>query len=115
MGLFIISMLLEKMLELCLCVNPQLFVCVCVCVASSAAARTKSNLLSLSSEELNTSLSQFVREVCRPNGERYSPDSVLYLCLGIQQVSTESGTYLKGQNVNTAAVECEGKLTSNEA
>ncbi|XP_062287659.1 zinc finger MYM-type protein 2 [Scomber scombrus] len=49
------------------------------------AARSKSNLLSLSSEELNVALSQFVREVCRPSGERYSPDSILYLCLGIQQ------------------------------
>ncbi|XP_036965330.1 zinc finger MYM-type protein 2 [Acanthopagrus latus] len=49
------------------------------------AARTKSNLLSLSSEELNMALSRFVREVCRPSGERYSPDSILYLCLGIQQ------------------------------
>uniref|UniRef100_A0A8C4EUV3 Zinc finger, MYM-type 2 n=1 Tax=Dicentrarchus labrax TaxID=13489 RepID=A0A8C4EUV3_DICLA len=48
-------------------------------------SRTKSNLLSLSSEELNLALSRFVREVCRPSGERYSPDSILYLCLGIQQ------------------------------
>ncbi|XP_045910813.1 zinc finger MYM-type protein 2 isoform X2 [Micropterus dolomieu] len=51
----------------------------------SKPARSKSNLLSLSSEELNTALSRFVREVCRPSGERYSPDSILYLCLGIQQ------------------------------
>ncbi|KAF3694556.1 Zinc finger MYM-type protein 2 Zinc finger protein 198 [Channa argus] len=51
----------------------------------SKTARSKSNLLSLSSEELNVALSQFVREVCRPGGERYSPDSILYLCLGIQQ------------------------------
>ncbi|TDH06584.1 hypothetical protein EPR50_G00114950, partial [Perca flavescens] len=48
-------------------------------------ARSKSNLLSLTSEELNVALSRFVREVCRPSGERYSPDSILYLCLGIQQ------------------------------
>lgn len=41
----------------------------------------------MSSEELNVALSRFVREVCRPSGERYSPDSILYLCLGIQQVS----------------------------
>ncbi|XP_017285668.1 zinc finger MYM-type protein 2 [Kryptolebias marmoratus] len=47
--------------------------------------RPKSNLPSMSSEELNVALSQFVKEVCRPNGERYSPDSILYLCLGIQQ------------------------------
>ncbi|GAA6219149.1 zinc finger MYM-type protein 2 [Lates japonicus] len=51
----------------------------------SKSSRSKSNLLSLSSEELNVALSQFVREVCRPSGERYSPDSILYLCLGIQQ------------------------------
>ncbi|XP_060944447.1 zinc finger MYM-type protein 2 [Limanda limanda] len=51
----------------------------------SKPARSKSNLLSLSSEELNGALSRFVREVCRTNGERYSPDSILYLCLGIQQ------------------------------
>ncbi|XP_054472012.1 zinc finger MYM-type protein 2 isoform X2 [Anoplopoma fimbria] len=51
----------------------------------SKPARSKSNLLSLSSEELNAALSRFVREVCRPGGERYSPDSILYLCLGIQQ------------------------------
>lgn len=52
---------------------------------NSKPARSKSNLLSLSSEELNVALSRFVREVCRPSGERYSPDSILYLCLGIQQ------------------------------
>uniref|UniRef100_A0A3Q1BI12 TRASH domain-containing protein n=1 Tax=Amphiprion ocellaris TaxID=80972 RepID=A0A3Q1BI12_AMPOC len=51
----------------------------------SKPARPKSNLLSLSSEELNVALSRFVKEVCRPSGERYSPDSILYLCLGIQQ------------------------------
>ncbi|XP_041662656.1 zinc finger MYM-type protein 2 isoform X2 [Cheilinus undulatus] len=51
----------------------------------SKPARSKGNLLTLSSEELNVALSQFVREICRPNGERYSPDSILYLCLGIQQ------------------------------
>ncbi|XP_075967652.1 zinc finger MYM-type protein 2 [Anarhichas minor] len=51
----------------------------------SKPARSKSNLLSLSSEELNVALSRFVREVSRPSGERYSPDSILYLCLGIQQ------------------------------
>ncbi|XP_053295434.1 zinc finger MYM-type protein 2 isoform X2 [Pleuronectes platessa] len=51
----------------------------------SKPARSKSNLLSLSSEELNGALSRFVSEVCRTNGERYSPDSILYLCLGIQQ------------------------------
>ncbi|XP_013879319.1 zinc finger MYM-type protein 2 isoform X2 [Austrofundulus limnaeus] len=52
---------------------------------SSKPTRWKSNLLSLSSDELSVALSRFVKEVCRPNGERYSPDSILYLCLGIQQ------------------------------
>lgn len=75
-----------------------LLTALCLCVASFSAARTKSNLLSLSSEELNASLSRFVREVCRPNGERYSPDSILYLCLGIQQVRTEPE--LKPGNTN---------------
>ncbi|XP_074550798.1 zinc finger MYM-type protein 2 [Halichoeres trimaculatus] len=51
----------------------------------SKPAGSKSNLLSLDSKELDEALSRFVREVCRPNGERYSPDSILYLCLGIQQ------------------------------
>lgn len=55
----------------------------------SGAARSKYNLLSLSAEELNVALSRFVREVCRPGGERYSPDSILYLCLGIQQVGNK--------------------------
>ncbi|XP_044071844.1 zinc finger MYM-type protein 2 [Siniperca chuatsi] len=52
---------------------------------SSKPPRSKSNLLLLSSEELNVALSRFVREVSRPSGERYSPDSIFYLCLGIQQ------------------------------
>uniref|UniRef100_A0A8C6L903 Zinc finger MYM-type containing 2 n=1 Tax=Nothobranchius furzeri TaxID=105023 RepID=A0A8C6L903_NOTFU len=51
----------------------------------SFSVRPKSSLLSLNSDELNVALSRFVKEVCRPNGERYSPDSILYLCLGIQQ------------------------------
>ncbi|XP_041739266.2 zinc finger MYM-type protein 2 isoform X2 [Coregonus clupeaformis] len=48
-------------------------------------ARSKSNPLSLKASELSLALSRFVHEVRRPNGERYAPDSVLYLCLGIQQ------------------------------
>ncbi|XP_055734119.1 zinc finger MYM-type protein 2-like isoform X2 [Salvelinus fontinalis] len=51
----------------------------------SPLARSKSNLLSLKASELSLALSRFVREVRRPNGERYAPDSILYLCLGIQQ------------------------------
>lgn len=48
--------------------------------------RLKDSLLSLSQTELNQSLSRFVKEVRRPNGESYAPDSILYLCLSIQKV-----------------------------
>lgn len=48
--------------------------------------RVKSNLLSLKASRLNQALARFVREVRRPNGERYAPDSILYLCLSIQKV-----------------------------
>ncbi|KAG7463610.1 hypothetical protein MATL_G00178450 [Megalops atlanticus] len=53
--------------------------------------RLKKNLLSLKAEELNRSLSRFVSEVRRPGGERYAPDSVFYLCLGIQQHLRDNG------------------------
>ncbi|XP_028251240.1 zinc finger MYM-type protein 4-like isoform X2 [Parambassis ranga] len=45
----------------------------------------KEDILQCHSAELNFALSRFIREVRRPNGESYSPDSILYLCLGIQQ------------------------------
>ncbi|RVE58223.1 hypothetical protein OJAV_G00206990 [Oryzias javanicus] len=61
----------------------------------------KGNLLTLSSEELNAALSKFVKEVCRPNGERYSPDSILYLCLGIQQ-----HLYAKGRRLDLFSDPC---------
>ncbi|XP_066562569.1 zinc finger MYM-type protein 2 isoform X1 [Amia ocellicauda] len=53
--------------------------------------RLKRNLLSHSAAELNYGLSRFVSEVRRPNGESYAPDSVFYLCLGIQQYLQENG------------------------
>lgn len=37
--------------------------------------------------ELNYGLAHFVNEIRRPNGESYAPDSIYYLCLGIQEVS----------------------------
>ncbi|KAM9802845.1 zinc finger MYM-type protein 2 isoform X1 [Syngnathus typhle] len=46
---------------------------------------TETDVLKMSAGELNDKLSGFVREVCRPNGERYAPDSIYYLCLGIQK------------------------------
>ncbi|XP_077071985.1 zinc finger MYM-type protein 2 isoform X1 [Siphateles boraxobius] len=51
----------------------------------------KGSLLSLRPAELNQSLSCFVKEVCRPNGERYTPDSLLYLCLSIQKYLQDKG------------------------
>ncbi|XP_059832883.1 zinc finger MYM-type protein 3-like isoform X5 [Hypanus sabinus] len=52
--------------------------------------RIKEDILSCSAAELNYGLAQFVKEVQRPNGERYEPDSVYYLCLGIQQFLLEN-------------------------
>ncbi|XP_070698462.1 zinc finger MYM-type protein 4-like [Pempheris klunzingeri] len=45
----------------------------------------KEDVLQCDSAELSFALSRFIREVRRPNGEAYSPDSIFYLCLGIQQ------------------------------
>ena len=42
----------------------------------------KADLLQCTADELNHSLSLFVKEVRKPNGEEYSPDSVYYLTLG---------------------------------
>ncbi|NXU07827.1 ZMYM3 protein, partial [Buphagus erythrorhynchus] len=47
--------------------------------------RIKEDILACSAAELNYGLAQFVKEITRPNGERYEPDSIYYLCLGIQQ------------------------------
>uniref|UniRef100_A0A3B5M2I8 TRASH domain-containing protein n=1 Tax=Xiphophorus couchianus TaxID=32473 RepID=A0A3B5M2I8_9TELE len=45
----------------------------------------KEDIVQCSSAELGFALTRFIREVRRPNGEPYSPDSIFYLCLGIQQ------------------------------
>ncbi|CAH2316565.1 zinc finger MYM-type 3 isoform X1 [Pelobates cultripes] len=47
--------------------------------------RIKEDILACTAAELNYGLAQFVKEIKRPNGERYEPDSIYYLCLGIQQ------------------------------
>uniref|UniRef100_UPI00398EC14A zinc finger MYM-type protein 3-like isoform X3 n=1 Tax=Pristiophorus japonicus TaxID=55135 RepID=UPI00398EC14A len=52
--------------------------------------RIKEDILSCTAAELNYGLAQFVKEIQRPNGERYEPDSVYYLCLGIQQFLLEN-------------------------
>ncbi|XP_068437013.1 zinc finger MYM-type protein 4-like isoform X2 [Clinocottus analis] len=45
----------------------------------------KEDVLQCDSAELSFALTHFIRDVRRPNGETYSPDSIFYLCLGIQQ------------------------------
>ncbi|XP_018550686.1 LOW QUALITY PROTEIN: zinc finger MYM-type protein 4 [Lates calcarifer] len=45
----------------------------------------KEDILQCDSAELSFALSRFIREVRRPSGETYSPDSIFYLCLGLQQ------------------------------
>ncbi|XP_029427284.1 zinc finger MYM-type protein 4 isoform X2 [Rhinatrema bivittatum] len=53
--------------------------------------KLKEDLLSCTFAELNYGLCHFILEVRRPNGEKYDPDSILYLCLGIQQFLFENG------------------------
>ncbi|XP_068274118.1 zinc finger MYM-type protein 4-like isoform X3 [Nyctibius grandis] len=53
--------------------------------------KLKEDVLSCSFAELSFGLCQFIQEVRRPNGEKYDPDSILYLCLGIQQYLFENG------------------------
>ena len=43
----------------------------------------KTDLLQLTSDELNYSLCLFVKEVRKPNGAEYAPDTIYYLCLGM--------------------------------
>ncbi|KAF7258742.1 hypothetical protein EG68_05996, partial [Paragonimus skrjabini miyazakii] len=51
----------------------------------------RTELLNMSDTDLNTALSQFVREVRKPNNECYVADSIFYLCLGIQEYLNENG------------------------
>uniref|UniRef100_A0A3B5MD48 TRASH domain-containing protein n=1 Tax=Xiphophorus couchianus TaxID=32473 RepID=A0A3B5MD48_9TELE len=55
------------------------------CEATSSRVVFKEDIVQCSSAELGFALTRFIREVRRPNGEPYSPDSIFYLCLGIQQ------------------------------
>lgn len=47
----------------------------------------KEDVLQCTTAELSYGLCCFISEVKRPNGSPYSPDSLFYLCLGIQQAS----------------------------
>ncbi|XP_042290921.1 zinc finger MYM-type protein 4 isoform X1 [Thunnus maccoyii] len=51
----------------------------------------KEDILRCTTAELSYGLCCFITEVKRPNGEPYSPDSLFYLCLGIQQHLFENG------------------------
>lgn len=42
----------------------------------------KQEILQCGTDELNLALSLFVKEVRKPTGEEYAPDSIYYLCLG---------------------------------
>ncbi|NXS62965.1 ZMYM2 protein, partial [Brachypteracias leptosomus] len=52
---------------------------------TAKSVKLKEDLLSHTSAELNYGLTHFVHEIRRPNGENYAPDSIYYLCLGIQE------------------------------
>uniref|UniRef100_A0A8D0A5M8 Zinc finger MYM-type protein 4-like n=1 Tax=Sander lucioperca TaxID=283035 RepID=A0A8D0A5M8_SANLU len=51
----------------------------------------KEDVLRSTTAELSYGLCCFIAEVKRTNGEPYSPDSLFYLCLGIQQYLFENG------------------------
>ncbi|XP_077446206.1 zinc finger MYM-type protein 4-like isoform X2 [Stigmatopora argus] len=51
----------------------------------------KEDILACNSAEVSYGLCHFIREVKRPCGEPYKPDSLFYLCLGIQQHLFENG------------------------
>ncbi|XP_071369672.1 zinc finger MYM-type protein 4-like [Centroberyx affinis] len=51
----------------------------------------KEDVLRCTTAELSYGLCRFITEVKRPNGEPYSPDSLFYLCLGIQQYLLDNG------------------------
>ncbi len=46
----------------------------------------ETDILKLRADELNYTLCMFVKEVKKPNGDTYAPDSILYLTLGIQVI-----------------------------
>lgn len=51
----------------------------------------KQELLELTADELCNALCLFIKEVRKPNGAEYAPDTLFYLCLGIQQYLFENG------------------------
>uniref|UniRef100_A0A3Q2PKT4 Zinc finger MYM-type containing 4 n=1 Tax=Fundulus heteroclitus TaxID=8078 RepID=A0A3Q2PKT4_FUNHE len=63
----------------------------CNCDHNPRPLELKEDLLSCTTAELSYGLCCFITEVKRPGGEPYSPDSLFYLCLGIQQYLFENG------------------------
>ncbi len=51
----------------------------------------ETDILKLRCDELSFTLCMFVKEVRKPNGAEYAPDSILYLTLGIQEYLFENG------------------------
>uniref|UniRef100_A0A8B9K677 Zinc finger MYM-type protein 4 n=1 Tax=Astyanax mexicanus TaxID=7994 RepID=A0A8B9K677_ASTMX len=60
-------------------------------IISSRNMMLKEDMLQCSTAELSYGLCKFISEARRPNGEMYRPDSIHYLCLGIQQHLFENG------------------------
>ena len=60
-------------------------------VLLSQANRLPNDLVKLKNEELNSLLTEFIQEVRKPTGELYAPESLYYLCLGIQHYLQENG------------------------
>ncbi|KAM9838694.1 zinc finger MYM-type protein 4-like [Aulostomus maculatus] len=58
---------------------------------SSHGAALKEDFLCCPAAELTDGLCSFIREVKRPGGEPYTPDTVFFLCLCIQQYLFENG------------------------
>ncbi|XP_028452609.1 zinc finger MYM-type protein 4-like [Perca flavescens] len=59
-------------------------------LVSYHAVTLNEDVLRCSASELSDSLCCFITEVKRPDGEPYSPDSLFYLCLSIQQYLFEN-------------------------
>ncbi|XP_023017855.2 zinc finger protein without children isoform X1 [Leptinotarsa decemlineata] len=58
---------------------------------SKNAKAFKSEILSMSPEEFSDALCLFINELRKPNGDEYAPDTIYYLCLGIQHYLQENG------------------------
>eukprot|EP00066_Takifugu_rubripes_P017877 XP_011607143.1 PREDICTED: zinc finger MYM-type protein 4-like [Takifugu rubripes] len=58
---------------------------------ASRSMLLKEDVLQCTTAELSYGLCCFISEVKRPNGTPYTPDSLFYLCLGIQQYLFENG------------------------